>query len=75
MLAGADIWGRVSWRFRGVVVPEGMGEALEDFDAVGKLKVFCVGGVWGGATCVDVFEEEGEVAQAPEEAIGAVGEL
>jgi hypothetical protein len=58
----------------GVVVPEGVGEALEDFDAVGELEVFCVGSIWGGAAGVNVFEEEGEVAEAPEEVLGVLGE-
>lgn len=52
-----------------------MSEALKDFDAVGKLEVFSVWRVRRGAACVNVFEEEGEVAQAPEEGLGAAGEL
>lgn len=56
------------------MVPKGMGEALEDFDAVGELEVFGVWRVWGGAACANVFEEDGEVAQAPEKVFGAAGE-
>lgn len=62
MLDGTEVWGGVSWRFGGVVVPKGMGEALEDFDAVGELEVFSVWCIWGGAASANIFEEEGEVA-------------
>lgn len=75
VLAGTGPWGWVSWRCRGFVVPKGMGEALEDFDTVGELEVFGVRRVWGGAACANVFEEDGEVAQAPEKGLGAAGQL
>ncbi len=66
--------GACGWRGAGgVLVPEGVGEALEDFDAVGELQIFGVDGIWEGAAGADIFEEDREVAQAPEEVLGEVG--